>query len=198
MRTYANDVDYWNEVAKECIDLEKKLLKDNFDKKRTIIKELLNFDLSKEKILEIGCGCGFIGSIMGQLYGHLDYTATDMSPVFCDMAKILQRRRPTEARITALPFPDKTFTVIFIFDVLEHIAPNERINGYQEINRVFKNHGHVFINTPVARGIHHPDYDHGFDHRDLMTLQDILGMEISYLNGYISKEKFSQFLVLAR
>lgn len=194
------DKEYWDGVAYHCFDRERKLIKENFHKKRTIIGELLQFDLEDLDILEIGCGSGIIGSLLIGMYGcDFHYTATDISDGFRKLARMVQGRMPIDASITNLPFEDKSFSCIFLFDVLEHIHPDQREKGYSEMDRVLtEKPGVIFINTPVNRSLHEPEFDHGFNHQDLAKLLDTLKMDITYLRGYVSKKNYSQFMVLGR
>lgn len=53
---------------------------------------------------------------------------------------------------TAIPFPDKTFDAVISLATLEHILHlDEHMN---ELRRVLKDDGHLFISTPNYSGIH--------------------------------------------
>jgi ubiquinone/menaquinone biosynthesis C-methylase UbiE len=192
------DNQYWDWVASQCFEEETRVLKENLHKKREIVDELLNYDLTGQKILEIGCGAGTVGSIMDQCYSQLDYTPMDFSEKFAKIAKKITGKKPLIGRITDLPFPDKSFTMIWLFDVLEHIDLSEREKGYSEVSRVLTEHGNIFINNPVRRRHHDDRFDHGFSTLDLARFCEDTNMEIFTLRMYVSKDLSSQFIGLCR
>ena len=176
--------EYWNNVADAASDFETKIIKDNFDKKRQIAGELLKKDLSKEKILELGTGNGLIAGIVKWANGRVDYTGLDVSPRFAKTANEFFGLNVVVGRSSSLPFPDgSNFTVIFAFDVLEHIPFEERAKTYEELNRVLHPERRVvFINNPLENAQvsrHDPAYDYGFDERDLGEMVKTLGMIIA-------------------
>lgn len=54
--------------------------------------------------------------------------------------------------IESLPIPDNTIDVILLFDVLEHIEDIEK--AMNEVNRVLKENGRVFIQIPCFYPLH--------------------------------------------
>ena len=57
-----------------------------------------------------------------------------------------------------LPFMDETIDVILMFDVLEHIGNDEK--AIQEVSRVLKPEGRVFVQIPFMYPIHDAPYDY--------------------------------------
>jgi len=162
--------EYWDSMAKKKIDPQKFRISDNWQKKRQIAGFLLEYPIGKgEKILEIGAGIGTIISMLGELYGAIpiNYTSTETSPVF-QKAMVELRNRPCHiATIDNLPFEDKEFNKVWLFDVLEHVDTETREKAGQEVGRVLAPHGLVFINNPLGPPGHDDAFDFGFSQADI-------------------------------
>ncbi|MBZ9668691.1 class I SAM-dependent methyltransferase [Mesorhizobium sp. ES1-3] len=97
------------------------------------------------RILEIGGGRSGLASI---LYPKADIVTLDLDPE-------LGKHQPDWARSTFvcgdacdLPFPDDSFDVATLFDVLEHIEDDR--SAAQEALRVVRPGGYVLVSTPHA------------------------------------------------
>lgn len=110
-------------------------------------------DLQKgDKVLEVGCGAGqFIRSIKG-FRQELECYGSDISKKALDIAKqssdgVLYLEQNDEK----LPYADKFFSSIVIFDVLEHVYdPAELL---KEVNRVLKPGGILYAFVPCEDDI---------------------------------------------
>jgi ubiquinone/menaquinone biosynthesis C-methylase UbiE len=192
------DTEYWDSVAGVVRNRGPGIAVTwNREKVGILFKELMGYDFSNTRILEVGCGGSIVGYMM-RMTTRIDYTPTDFSPEFCKIAKSVLGKEVTQARITSLPFPDAGFDGVFIFDVLEHIDPLEREKAYSELDRVLKKPGKLFINNPVRRSLHDPNFDYGFGMQDIANLAIHLDMEITYLKAYVSNGNTSQFIVMDR
>ncbi|HEU5115000.1 MAG TPA: class I SAM-dependent methyltransferase [Candidatus Paceibacterota bacterium] len=58
--------------------------------------------------------------------------------------------------VTALPFKDEEFDVVFCFEVLEHVA--NPVKAVLEIHRVLKPGGKAFASTPFIYELHGEEY----------------------------------------
>jgi 2-polyprenyl-6-hydroxyphenyl methylase / 3-demethylubiquinone-9 3-methyltransferase len=99
-----------------------------------------------KKILDIGCGGGFLTNALAQV-GH-DAVGVDLSN---NSLKIAQAKDATkkavyiQADALHLPFPEKSFDVVCAMDLLEHVEqPAEVI---REASRVLKKGGLFFFHT---------------------------------------------------
>lgn len=184
-----DEVAYWDHVAHQCIDDSNKLFKENIVKKRTILAKLLGFDFQGASILEIGIGAGTIADALNAIYcRQISYNATDLSAVFCKFCA--NRKIPTmQASVTDLPYPDKSFDWVFAFDSLEHVKPDEREHGYQEIDRVMKNDACIILNIPedTLTSGHDKRFDHGYSYIDFVELLKATKSMLAQYNVYTIK-----------
>jgi ubiquinone/menaquinone biosynthesis C-methylase UbiE len=103
---------------------------------------------SNKKVLDLGCGTGY-GS--GLLYkGGNEVHGIDISQKAVDYAK---RNYPGPKYICRsgekLPFKNNYFDAVTIFDVIEHIHNSKKT--LDEVYRVLKRNGNIFISTPNKR-----------------------------------------------
>lgn len=103
-----------------------------------------------ERVLECGCGLGFILEILSQLY-DIQLTGLDYSTARLNRAQSeLHKRVPLAAGdILRLPYPDQTFDKIVLSEVLEHLPDD--LGGLREVQRVLKPGGVVAITVPHHR-----------------------------------------------
>lgn len=109
------------------------------------------FSLSKEhikgkKILDIGA---WTGAFEALIYNQAkEITAVDVEE---KALKVLKQNLPrvecVKAKSHNLPFKPETFEVVTFWDVIEHIPIGYELATLQEINRVLKNKGYLFIST---------------------------------------------------
>ena len=105
------------------------------------------------RVLDFGCGPGFIWDHLQALNARCEYTGIDFSP---DSIRKLSEKASGQSRfggahvITGLttPFPDATFDGVLLFEVVEHLK-DEYLNAtLREISRVLKQSGVLVISTP--------------------------------------------------
>ena len=97
---------------------------------------------SQQKIIEIGCGKGFILRYLVEK-GH-NAIGIDIDPAAikqCDNDLIIQ-----EADVNYLPFKDNVFDIVLSFDVFEHIPETDCC--LKEVRRILKPGGHYLLQTP--------------------------------------------------
>lgn len=191
-------VDYWNKVASNVVSLDKRHFQDNFPKRRLIIKELLEFDFKGKKVVEVGVGLGIVPATIRLLYGELDYKGTDLSTHFCQAASDMFGLETHHADITELPFEDNQFDVAFLFDVLEHVNPKDRMDGFKELDRILGEKAVVFINNPLTESLHNPEFDHGFNDEDIHRMATALCMRLTKIKVLQSQNYYYQFIAMSR
>lgn len=98
-----------------------------------------------EPILEIGGGRS---GLAGYLYPGADLTTLDIDPALAAQQPVSARTRFVCGDARELPFPDGHFSVVTLFDVLEHI--DQDAVAAREALRVTRPGGHVLVSTPDA------------------------------------------------
>lgn len=85
------------------------------------ITQKISFLLSLKKgfkILEIGCGCGFLARDLQ----HYNYTGIDYSePIIKKHKSLYPHHRVLTGEGSSLAFPDKSFDVVFCFGVFQYL-----------------------------------------------------------------------------
>ncbi len=111
-----------------------------------LFKETLG-NLKGKKILDLGCGGGFFTHIAAELGG--DVLGVDYSSSAIHFAKNrYPNRQFNVADATTLQqFPDNSFDVVLLMDVIEHIYNQDQT--MKEIQRILKPHGKVLISTDL-------------------------------------------------
>lgn len=116
-------------------------------------------------ILEVGCGSGYGGVLLGQLRPR-SYVGIDLMPEMIDLAR--QQPGLEEAEFLVMdaadmsPFSDQSKDVVVIFDILHHI-PMWR-EAVCECHRVLRPGGRLFLEEPSATAIRLWDRFFHWDH----------------------------------
>ena len=112
------------------------------------------------KVLELGCGIGVLSKFMAQLGAYV--TAVDLSPKLIEYAQANMNHKNIEyiCQDVTTFIDDKTFDVIVLADVFEHI-PSEKINN---LMNVVKHASHektvIYLNIPDGRFQHYMKENH--------------------------------------
>lgn len=152
------------------------------------------------KVLDVGCGGGFLSNFLAQ--NGLSVTGIDLSESSLEIAKRKDLSRCVNyvrADAYQLPFGDESFDVITSTDSLEHVGDPKRV--LREVARCLKNGGlfffHTFNRTVLAyllaikslewfvkntpRNLHVIDYF--IKPNDLVTWLEDLGLDTLELRG---------------
>lgn len=115
-------------------------------------KALVDFAALKEgeQVLDACCGTGTLTSLLAERVGETGaVTGIDLSYSSLGVAaKKTKNDLPLtfrQASCADIPFPDGSFDKIFISFGLHELAEADRQNSLQEINRVLKSDGSLFI-----------------------------------------------------
>ncbi len=109
----------------------------------TILKE---FGASPKKILDIGCGAGFLSNYLSGL-GH-EVFGIDLSEESLKIARKYDATKKVNYQFGdayKLPFPDKSFDVVCAMDFLEHVEEPHKV--ILEASRVLKPGGLFYFHT---------------------------------------------------
>lgn len=113
-------------------------------------RQLKNWLKGRKKILDVGCGVGYLTNYLGA-------TGIDNNSYAIKRAKKLySKTRFSKANASSLPFPNNSFEAIVCYNVLEHLSDKQREKFYQEAKRVLKKDGlflagYVDENHPVTQ-----------------------------------------------
>lgn len=120
---------------------------------RAIVNFVMHYkkDIEGTKVLDYGCGPGFI--VDRFLEKNADVYGVDMSP---ETVRSLNERIKDNPHFrgceifdgSELPFPDDTFDVITVTEVVEHLLPHHIDIVLSELKRVLKPDGIMLMTTP--------------------------------------------------
>jgi SAM-dependent methyltransferase len=97
----------------------------------------LDIDVANQRVLDVGCGRGFIGDLVRDHGGT--YTGADFVVSRCGFPLV-------NADSAALPFADSSFDVALCVDAFEHFPEPDRAAA--EIRRVLRRGGVFFLSAP--------------------------------------------------
>lgn len=115
-----------------------------FDVRRKwILDTLSNFAPPPANVLEIGCGTGYVSSFMAS-HGYkvvgCEYYKEALGMAWAGFDKI-------QGSAYELPFADKSFDIVGLFDVVEHF--DDELPLLQEARRVLKHGGLLILAVPA-------------------------------------------------
>jgi 2-polyprenyl-3-methyl-5-hydroxy-6-metoxy-1,4-benzoquinol methylase len=98
-----------------------------------------------KSLLDIGCSDGSFAAILKKRF-HFDVYGVDIAKRAIDRAKLNGIKAQVADLAKRFPYKNNTFDVIIMCEVIEHIFDTDFL--LQEIHRVLKNGGFLFITTP--------------------------------------------------
>lgn len=108
------------------------------------IKKVLEMIGSKNKVLDIGCDNGTIGSLIrkkgNEVYG------VDLSVDAIKFAKEKEIQVLVADMKSIFPFLENSFDVVFAGEIIEHIYDTDQF--LDEVKRVLRPYGHLVLTTP--------------------------------------------------
>lgn len=161
--------EYWDKQAKDR--LAGKRVSDNWLKRQAMMAFFCKHSWLRQTVLEIGVGAGISAAMLKLSCGGMwKYIGTDVSEEFCKAAR--ERWQLNVVQADVLSLPEGEFTRILALDSLEHVNPEDREQGYENIVSRLARRGVMFINIPLSSSNHNEQFDYGFDLTDLQILQD--------------------------
>lgn len=108
------------------------------------IERVFDFDASKIRILDLGCGDGRLSAELIEK-GH-EVSGVDVSLEGIEAAQSKGINAVRADMEEKLPFPDSCFDAVLLLDTLEHLYDQEGI--IREVHRVLKDDGKLIISYP--------------------------------------------------
>jgi ubiquinone/menaquinone biosynthesis C-methylase UbiE len=142
------------EFAKRYADKHLKMSRNFADK---LAAKLSRKDFNKGKVLDSGCGPGFVIIELAKKFPACEFVGIDLSDPLLEIAennnqkKILTERvKFLKADVQDIPFPDNYFDLVININMLHLVA--EPVIMLNEIDRVLKPDGFLFI-TDLRKSI---------------------------------------------
>lgn len=152
------------------------------------------------RVLEAGCGTGFMSRSMRQ---RLDWSMfpMDLSLVGLAHARRLGLDRLAAANIVQLPYRDASFDAVVSLDVIAHLEPGPDEEAFVEFARVLRPGGFLFLRSsalPVLRSRHSMFVQERqrYTKTRLRHLCRKAGLEVrrlTYLNSFLLPVAFLKF-----
>jgi cyclopropane fatty-acyl-phospholipid synthase-like methyltransferase len=113
-----------------------------------VAKEIERKNRKIERILDVGCGNGrhlvYLAKKGFNVFG-IDISQKSLSIAQQWLDKEGLHAELKKATVTKIPYPDEYFDVVICLGILDHILIKEAKNGIQEIERVLKSQGILFL-----------------------------------------------------
>jgi SAM-dependent methyltransferase len=189
--------------------LDKNTIQLNFNKRIHKIKKAVSSEVPVSNCLEIGCAYGFFGEIAKKTW-NTEYLGIDVVPEAVDYGKRELNLNLKNVDYLQEPAPDKPFTDVFMWDVIEHLQYPDKFlkKAWQELapgGRIYITTGDFSALLPRLQGrkwrmIHPPSHLHYFSKNNLTRLLETAGFSVvavSHLAVYRSVRQifYSLFLL---
>jgi hypothetical protein len=174
---------YWDGIAVKVKGRDRGELNDNIWKRCAIVSRILAHRPCHARVLEIGAGQGLGAATVNLVtLGNLKYVGTDVSPVFCDF--VAKRWKLEVVNTDILALPTGTFDMIWAFDTLEHVRPEDRKQGYANMGKALAEHAVILINAPLNESAHDGEFDWGMNPREVFEIADATGTVVTKYEPY--------------
>ena len=167
---------------------------------RDILFRLLDPVASKyRKVLEAGCGTGYLSSVLRERYGW-NIIPLDFNPEY---ARAAGTPSLVQANITALPFEAQSFDALLSIDVIPHLERGAECAAFAEFARVLKPGGMVVIRAAALDALRsrHSEFVHEtqrFRRSQLIDALERAGFRVdrsTYANSFLLPVALLKFRV---
>ena len=100
-----------------------------------------------ERILDVGCGKGFLLYDLTQVVPGIEVRGLDISAYAIRNAMDEVRDHVQEGNATALPFPDSSFDLVVSINTLHNLYCHELAAALREIERVGRQHKYICVES---------------------------------------------------
>lgn len=107
------------------------------------------------KVLNIGAGAGDLENyVFSRKVKSLEWFGFDLSSKSIKrLNKDFPKAKFKVGNIINIPFENKTFDIVMLMEVMEHIKPSNTFRALDEVSRVLKNNGHLVLTVPLNEGL---------------------------------------------
>ena len=98
-----------------------------------------------DRILDVGCGKGFLLYEFTQVAPGIQVAGTDISRYGIEHAKEEVRPYLEVSHASTLPYPDRHFDLVYSINTLHNLYNYDLHAALQEIQRVGRNHKHIVV-----------------------------------------------------
>jgi ubiquinone/menaquinone biosynthesis C-methylase UbiE len=154
---------------------------DSFDSSDILVNEhwlrykYIREHLTTEKVLDIACGSGY-GSYYLSLNNGLSVIGADVSDDVIFKAKKNYQKDNLQFQVAnalSLPFADDSFEAVVSLETIEHFNVNDQKLYLQELKRVLKPTGKLWLSTPNSEASRHKNPWH-LKELSFLELQELL------------------------
>ena len=159
-------------------------------------------DARFEKVLEGGCGTGYMSRWLSQRYGWRMFPADlDFDGLSYGMREGVARMAQTD--ITALPYQDQCFDAVVSLDVVVHLLKGQEVHAFKEFLRVLRPGGKLILRASALEILksRHSVFASERQRFDRRRLEDSLGkagfqlLDCSYANSLLMPVALFKFRV---
>jgi len=138
------------------------------------------------KILDLGCGTGFLTCHLEKLYTDSWVVGLDPRKSYLKEAKRKLNGIIVEGNGLCLPFREESFDIVCLYDVIHHIKIRKKF--FKEVKKILKKDGYLFIKD-VEKGI-----TYNFFINLIMDLLQFLAYRENF-GDYYSQEQWNKTLL---
>jgi len=106
------------------------------------------------RILDAGCGTGFMLRWLRQYSGGQSVVGIDISPEGLAYCRKRGEEILAQCSVAQLPFPDGFFDLVTSFDVLVQLTPELAKTAFAELTRVLRRNGLLFIRVAAFQWLY--------------------------------------------
>lgn len=139
------DFDYWDGDRRICYG-GYRYMEGRWEKVARAMAEHYGLKAG-DRILDVGCGKGFLLFDFTKVVPGIDVVGLDISQYAIDHAKEEIRDRLQAGNATRLPFPDRSFDFVFSINTLHNLPCYDLDKALREIERVGKNHKYICVES---------------------------------------------------
>lgn len=139
------DIDYWDGDRRICYG-GYRYMEGRWERVARAMVEHYNIKPG-DKILDVGCGKGFLLYDFTKVVPDLELHGIDISQYAIDHSKEEIKDRLQVGNATSLPFPDNYFDFVFSITTLHNLHSYELDKALREIERVSKKNKYICVES---------------------------------------------------